>query len=46
MTEQQLLNDGYRKYTGEKIDVFFSATLCAFSKAQFEKNPDYQDVLK
>lgn len=28
MTEQQLLEQGYRKYEGEKIDVFYDITLC------------------
>lgn len=28
MTEEQLLEAGYRKYTGEKIDVFYSAERC------------------
>ncbi|WP_107839399.1 (4Fe-4S)-binding protein [Metasolibacillus meyeri] len=28
MTEQQLLNARYRKYSGEKIDVFYSRDLC------------------
>ncbi|MGM9987251.1 MAG: (4Fe-4S)-binding protein [Bacillaceae bacterium] len=28
MTEVQLLEAGYRKYTGEKIDVFYSAERC------------------
>ncbi len=28
MTEQQLIEDGYRKYTGENIDVFFNASMC------------------
>ncbi len=28
MSEQQLLNAGYRKYSGEKIDVFYSKDLC------------------
>ena len=28
MTEKQLFEAGYRKYTGEKIDVFYSTELC------------------
>lgn len=28
MSEKQLLEAGYRKYNGEKIDVFYSTELC------------------
>lgn len=28
MNEEQLLQDDYRKYPGEKIDVFFSTKVC------------------
>ncbi len=31
MTEQTLLEKGYRKYTGEGIDVFFNLEICAHS---------------
>lgn len=31
MTEEHLLQDGYRKYVGEAIDVFFSAEKCEHS---------------
>ena len=31
MNEQQLLNDGFRKYTSEKIDVYFSSAICEHS---------------
>ena len=40
LTEQQLVNDGYRKYTGEKIDVFFNATLCAHAAECVRGNSD------
>lgn len=31
MNEQQLLDKGYRKYSGEDIDVFFNTSICAHS---------------
>lgn len=31
MDEKQLLSDGYRKYTGKEIDVFFNGDLCTHS---------------
>lgn len=31
MTEKQLLDFGYRKYTGKKIDVYFNASFCQHS---------------
>lgn len=31
MNEQQLVDQGYRKYSGEKIDVFFNANVCTHS---------------
>ncbi|GAF40150.1 hypothetical protein JCM14202_2038 [Agrilactobacillus composti DSM 18527 = JCM 14202] len=30
-TEAQLLDQGYRKYTGEHVDVFFNTNLCQHS---------------
>lgn len=31
MNEKELVNDGYRKYTGDKIDVFFNGAICTHS---------------
>ncbi|WP_088809300.1 MULTISPECIES: (4Fe-4S)-binding protein [Listeria] len=31
MNEQELLEKGYRKYDGEKVDVFFNTSICAHS---------------
>ncbi len=31
MTEKELLESGYRKYTGEAIDVYFNSELCTHS---------------
>lgn len=28
MTEQELLNKGYRKYTGKEVDIFFNLDMC------------------
>lgn len=31
MDENKLINDGYRKYTGENINVFFNGDICTHS---------------
>lgn len=31
MDEKKLLEDGYRKYTGEHVDVFFNGDICTHS---------------
>lgn len=31
MNEEKLLQDGYKKYSGEAIDVFFSSDVCIHS---------------
>lgn len=31
MDEKQLLDEGYRKYTGENINVFFNGDVCTHS---------------
>lgn len=31
MREQELLKKGYRKYTGEKVDVYFNKDICEHS---------------
>lgn len=28
VTEEQLLKEGYRKYTGEGIDIFYNKDIC------------------
>jgi uncharacterized Fe-S cluster protein YjdI len=44
MSEQQLLNDGYRKYSGEAIDVFFNTDVCTHSGNCVRGNPEVFDV--
>lgn len=44
MTEEQLLNDGYRKYAGEKIDVFFSINMCEHAAKCVTGSPDVFDT--
>lgn len=31
MTEKELLNQGYRKYSGKAIDVYFNLDICQHS---------------
>ena len=31
MNESELLAHGYRKYTGEKVDVYFNLSVCTYS---------------
>jgi uncharacterized Fe-S cluster protein YjdI len=31
MNESELLANGYRKYTGEKVDVYFNLSVCIYS---------------
>ena len=31
MNESELLANGYRKYTGEKVDVYFNLSVCTYS---------------
>ncbi|MHA6252509.1 (4Fe-4S)-binding protein [Oceanobacillus sp. CAU 1775] len=44
MNEKELLENGYRKYTGEKIDVFFNKTTCVHSGNCVNGNPDVFDT--
>lgn len=39
MTEEHLLQNGYRKYSGEAIDVFFAAEKCIHSTNCVNGNP-------
>lgn len=40
MNEQQLFDKGYRKYSGENIDVFFNASICEHSANCVKGNGD------
>lgn len=31
MTEKELIDQGYRKYSGEAIDIFFNGSVCIHS---------------
>lgn len=44
LIEEQLLNEGYRKYSGEKIDVFFSLDLCKHAAKCVSGNSDVFDT--
>ena len=44
MTEKELLEKGYRKYEGEKIDVFFNSKMCAHSGKCVQGLPSVFDV--
>lgn len=44
MTEEHLLQDGYRKYSGEAIDVFFSTEKCAHAANCVRGNNDVFNV--
>ncbi|MGY3748716.1 (4Fe-4S)-binding protein [Vagococcus acidifermentans] len=44
MTEQELLDKGYRKYSGKDIDVFFNTNICEHSGHCVRSNGDVFDV--
>lgn len=44
MTEQELLNKGYRKYSGEQIDVYFATAICEHSANCVKGNGDVFDT--
>ncbi|WP_249869074.1 (4Fe-4S)-binding protein [Oceanobacillus saliphilus] len=40
MDEKDLLENGYRKYTGEAIDVFFNKDICVHSARCVKGSPE------
>ena len=44
MDEKKLLEEGYRKYYGKSIDVFFKKELCIHAQNCIHSNPDIFDV--
>lgn len=46
MTEQQLLDKGYRKYSGEEVDVFFNLDICIHSGVCTRGLPTVFDIKK
>lgn len=46
MEEKQLLEDGYRKYTGENLDVFFNGDMCTHSANCVKSNSNVFDLKK
>ena len=44
MDEKTLLEEGYRKYHGKDIDVFFKEELCVHSQNCIHSNPEVFDV--
>lgn len=40
MNEQELLENGYKKYSGEKIDVFFNKDICVHAAECLRGNSD------
>ncbi len=44
MNERELLESGYRKYSGEKIDVYFKKDICQHSGKCVHGSPQVFDV--
>lgn len=44
MNEAQLLKNGYRKYRGEAVDVYFNTAICAHSGNCVRGNPEIFDL--
>lgn len=44
MNEAELIEKGYRKYTGEGIDIFFNTEICEHSGNCVRGNPEVFDV--
>lgn len=44
MTEAELLKQGYRKYSGEEVDVFFNSAICVHSGNCVRGNPAIFDL--
>lgn len=44
MREKELLETGYKKYTGEKIDVFYNKDICTHAGECVKGNGDVFEV--
>ncbi|MBO0446700.1 (4Fe-4S)-binding protein [Enterococcus ureilyticus] len=44
VTEELLLEEGYRKYSGEKLDIYYSKDICAHIGNCVRGNPDVFEV--
>ncbi|HBI3723800.1 TPA: (4Fe-4S)-binding protein [Enterococcus faecalis] len=44
VTEEQLLKEGYRKYTGEGIDIFYNKDICEHIGNCVRGNPEVFEV--
>lgn len=44
MKEKELLANGYRKYSGKDIDVFFNTEICTHSTRCVKGNPEVFDT--
>lgn len=44
LNEKVLMKEGYRKYTGEAIDIFFNTNICIHSARCVKGNPDVFDT--
>lgn len=44
MTEQELLETGYRKYYGDKLDIYFKRSLCTHSRVCLKGSPKVFNV--
>ncbi|EFR98439.1 conserved hypothetical protein, partial [Listeria ivanovii FSL F6-596] len=44
MSEEKLLERGYRKYHGEEIDVYFNTNVCAHSGNCVKGNKELFDL--
>ena len=42
--DKELLDAGYRAYTGEKIDVYFNTDICQHSRQREAFQPETQTV--
>lgn len=40
MNEQELLNEGYKKYNGKDIDIFFNGKICEHAGNCVNKNSE------
>lgn len=44
MTEQEYIDNGYRKYTGEKVDVYFNKDICEHAGKCVKGSPKVFDL--
>ena len=45
VTEEQLLKEGYRKYTGEGIDIFYNKDIVISYRKEENKNGRFKNYL-